>query len=373
MGSRGANEFKASTRSKLAQRVGYLCSNPSHRILTVGPQRGRGTVNNIGVAAHITAAMPGGPRYDPRLTPAERSSIDNGIWLCRICATVIDNDEKTHTIAVLRDWKRRAEDHAAELQQPCGPPKQKLLELYPALTTQIIHGGELGRLIARFPSIASGSPEPLVVGSTTVQKLMYNQVENHAAILTPQNFEFITTRLPLLLEAGGIDNFTMLFNFVDVLIETRAHHPDLESDCVPRFLQTLARMAKRIETSGGLIALQRLPYLELLGTAGLTFGSDSIFPSFVKLSQDESLCKAPANVLRKQLVWCPETYYGDHKTSIDQLGACLDNPNYHLAHAYQALLLSVTDALPLAQVMERFSIDKNLRHALGAFYNYDGG
>ena len=48
---------------------------------------------SIGEAAHITAAAEGGPRYNPDLTPEERSSIENGIWLCKSCARMIDSDE----------------------------------------------------------------------------------------------------------------------------------------------------------------------------------------------------------------------------------------------------------------------------------------
>lgn len=48
---------------------------------------------NAGVAAHITAASPGGARYDAALTPEARADIGNGIWLCQNHARLIDNDE----------------------------------------------------------------------------------------------------------------------------------------------------------------------------------------------------------------------------------------------------------------------------------------
>jgi hypothetical protein len=47
---------------------------------------------NIGVAAHITAASVGGPRYDASLKPKQRAAIENGIWLCQNCGTMIDRD-----------------------------------------------------------------------------------------------------------------------------------------------------------------------------------------------------------------------------------------------------------------------------------------
>jgi hypothetical protein len=48
----------------------------------------------LGVAAHITAASPDGPRYDQNLSSEQRKSPDNGIWLCQNCAKLVDNDGK---------------------------------------------------------------------------------------------------------------------------------------------------------------------------------------------------------------------------------------------------------------------------------------
>lgn len=44
----------------------------------LGAQEGGSKSISIGIAAHITAAAPGGPRYNAAMTPEERSSIDNG-------------------------------------------------------------------------------------------------------------------------------------------------------------------------------------------------------------------------------------------------------------------------------------------------------
>jgi hypothetical protein len=69
---------------------------------------------NVGTAAHIKAASPGGPRYDAAQTPAERSHIDNGIWLCNNHAHMIDHDPKEYTVEVLLKWKAKAERRALE-------------------------------------------------------------------------------------------------------------------------------------------------------------------------------------------------------------------------------------------------------------------
>lgn len=79
---------------------------------TAGPDGDTG-ITNTGVAAHITAASPGSPRFDETLTAQTRSEITNGIWLCQTHAKLIDDDELTYTPAVLRDWKDTAEHMAA--------------------------------------------------------------------------------------------------------------------------------------------------------------------------------------------------------------------------------------------------------------------
>lgn len=64
---------------------------------------------NIGVAAHITAAAPGGKRFDSALTPDERCKTENGIWLCQNCAKLIDSDDVKFSVGLLLEWKTTAE------------------------------------------------------------------------------------------------------------------------------------------------------------------------------------------------------------------------------------------------------------------------
>jgi len=73
------------------------------------------------VAAHITAASPSGPRYDPALKPDARSSIENGIWLCQTCAKLVDNDIQRYPADTLRVWKRAIEETVnREIENPQG-------------------------------------------------------------------------------------------------------------------------------------------------------------------------------------------------------------------------------------------------------------
>jgi hypothetical protein len=110
------DDFPPSVRNAIAHRAGYRCSKPDCRALTAGPSNeGPQARTNVGVAAHITAAAPGGPRYDPSLSPEERSSASNGVWLCQTHSKESDDDSIHFTVAVLRAWKAQAEEDAREL------------------------------------------------------------------------------------------------------------------------------------------------------------------------------------------------------------------------------------------------------------------
>ena len=107
-----SDDFSALVKGVLAARVGNLCSRPECRALTSGPQADPAKALNLGVAAHITAASPGGPRYDSGLLPEERSAPANGIWLCQNCAKLVDNDVSRFSVQVLKTWKADAEGQA---------------------------------------------------------------------------------------------------------------------------------------------------------------------------------------------------------------------------------------------------------------------
>lgn len=106
------DDFSEGVKRIIAARVAYLCSNEMCRVFTVGPQIDPSKHLNIGVAAHITAASPGGPRYNPSLTPQERRSHNNAIWLCQTCAKLIDNDQVRFTEVIILEWKQTAESQA---------------------------------------------------------------------------------------------------------------------------------------------------------------------------------------------------------------------------------------------------------------------
>jgi hypothetical protein len=106
------DDFTSKTKKLLAARVGHVCSHPNCRAPTSGPNLRNDKAVSAGDAAHITAASPGGPRYDPSLSNEERRHHNNGIWLCVNHARIIDQDESRYTVELLRVWKADAENEA---------------------------------------------------------------------------------------------------------------------------------------------------------------------------------------------------------------------------------------------------------------------
>lgn len=114
------DEFTEKTKQKAAQRVNYLCSCPSCHCLTISASKERNDKYScIGEAAHISAASPGGKRFDQSMSRAQRKSIDNCIWLCKNHARLIDTDEKTYTIELLKSWKKETESYVSNLVALC--------------------------------------------------------------------------------------------------------------------------------------------------------------------------------------------------------------------------------------------------------------
>lgn len=109
MANRNRDDFTKGTVLQIAKRAGWLCSFPTCRKPTVGATSDEEGEINIGTAAHICAAAPGGPRYDETMSPEERSSVKNGIWMCRDHGKGIDSTDPEFTVERLREWKKQAE------------------------------------------------------------------------------------------------------------------------------------------------------------------------------------------------------------------------------------------------------------------------
>lgn len=104
------DDFSKPVADALGKRAAFVCSNPDCRILTLASSdENESKFLYIGKAAHICAAAKGGPRYIAEMTPEERKSASNGIFLCSNCADMIDkNDGIDFPVERLRRWK---DDH----------------------------------------------------------------------------------------------------------------------------------------------------------------------------------------------------------------------------------------------------------------------
>ena len=106
------DDFTKRTVTEIAKGVAYRCSNPECRRPTLGANAAQDGTIIIGVAAHICAASPGGPRYNAAQTPEARRSKENGLWLCQNCGRLVDADPNQFTVEQLAKWKHDAQARA---------------------------------------------------------------------------------------------------------------------------------------------------------------------------------------------------------------------------------------------------------------------
>ncbi|MFL5357785.1 HNH endonuclease [Archangium sp.] len=107
-------EFSTTTKDVLAKRAAHLCSNPDCRTTTSGPTADPQKAISIGEAAHVFGALPGSARYRADMTDGARAEITNGIWLCRNCHKLIDNDALSYPADLLFSWRHEHENYVTE-------------------------------------------------------------------------------------------------------------------------------------------------------------------------------------------------------------------------------------------------------------------
>ena len=163
------DDFKSSIRLLLAKRAGWLCSYPTCRKPTVGATQDDDHVIDIGTPAHICAAAPGGPRYDAAQSPEVRSSVKNGIWMCRDHGKAIDSPDSEFTVAQLLEWKRQAESESR---------------------WRVLHNEPISALA---PSI-SGQPDALLRSAAQSDLDVFRRTQ-----------KWPTTSVPLALKVDGFD------------------------------------------------------------------------------------------------------------------------------------------------------------------------
>jgi len=143
------DDFPPKVRQLLAESVGQVCSKPDCRAATSGPSTKPDGAVRVGVASHITAASPGGPRYDDSLTQKQRQSKENGIWLCQIHGKMIDDDPDRYGVDLLKRWKAEAESEqdarigrTAAAPQTTAPCLRWLVDGRPTVALHWAVGGE---------------------------------------------------------------------------------------------------------------------------------------------------------------------------------------------------------------------------------------
>ena len=106
------SDFSPTTKRELADRAGHHCSR-CLALTTCSDEQGKPF--RIGDAAHQAAASEQGPRYDPDQTDTERSSVENGLWLCSSCHRKIDGDRYRYSVQDLKQMKAEAEERARKM------------------------------------------------------------------------------------------------------------------------------------------------------------------------------------------------------------------------------------------------------------------
>ena len=110
------HNFPKSVVDMLGKRAALICSNPGCQKPTAARSNEDETkALYIGEAAHICAASPGGARYDANMSPEDRKSASNAVFLCSNCATMIDkNLGIDFSVELLKRWK---EDHEKRVSE----------------------------------------------------------------------------------------------------------------------------------------------------------------------------------------------------------------------------------------------------------------
>lgn len=108
--------FNKQTITTLYKRAGEHCT--ICKKITTRPHRDPEKFHNLGEAAHING-IKNGPnlRYESNLSISQLRSPLNGIWLCKTCHHIIDNDAETYSADYLREIKNRHESLIIKLQE----------------------------------------------------------------------------------------------------------------------------------------------------------------------------------------------------------------------------------------------------------------
>lgn len=218
MPNRNRDDFTDKTKLQLAKRAGWLCSDPSCRRSTIGSNAGGDGEINLGTAAHICAAAPEGPRYDAGMTPAQRKSPDNGIWMCSLHGRAVDARDSTFTVELLRTWKAQAQKESRQRvlygDPTPGPPGRAYSssELSDRFRSAAIADLDMFRRAAKWPSTAID---------------LTLRVEGIEDFVSPSAITSVLTKVDdlILVAPPGTGKTTTLFQIADAALASESASP----------------------------------------------------------------------------------------------------------------------------------------------------
>ena len=140
------DDFLQKTKKIGAMRVAYRCCYKGCGKVTIGPADNNSQYQNNGVACHICAASPKGPRYDKNMTKEERRGLDNLIWMCSNHSHQIDTDYTNYSVQELREWKKNMEEQTLKEYTSVGYFEKKKPEEVEFLLGEMIYSYEIIKL-----------------------------------------------------------------------------------------------------------------------------------------------------------------------------------------------------------------------------------
>jgi hypothetical protein len=190
------------TVKRLFALSGNKCAFPKCRVALVDEQ---GTV--VGKVCHICARNPGGSRYDPQQTDAERHAYENLILLCGVHHDVIDSDEDSYTVERLLKMKEAHEGAQTAVDEPSDQVAQQLLVNVRGNSLHhgsiIISNQQMGGQVAH--SITNVGQQPRRIGKQAADDLI-RELSQHP------KFDFWVEFV-----SGDVEANALAFQFMEIL------------------------------------------------------------------------------------------------------------------------------------------------------------
>lgn len=207
---------KPSTIRRLDTLSGNECAWPTCKNKLVG-EDDKSIISKI---CHISAASPGGPRYDAMMTDDQRRSFDNLILLCDEHHTIIDNkeNEDKYPVELLKKWKR---DHESiSLKETSG---KLLLSKYPLALNKVIN------FISERMDEVLDLPETKNAPNTD-DKISYNHIYRYEPVIREfAPYQFTLNKIYEEIESeGSIKKILVLQNIKSIYFDIRKSYKEIE-------------------------------------------------------------------------------------------------------------------------------------------------